>query len=74
MGKGHEFDFGQTQAAAEQNAAQGRSRDEILREVKLAIAKNSNYGRPSRTQGSNPYDSRLGRPQRNIWGTHKRPT
>jgi hypothetical protein len=50
-----------------------RSRDEVLRDVKLAIAQNSNYGREERTQGSNPYDSRLGRPRRDIWGSNKRP-
>lgn len=51
-----------------------RTREEVLRDVKLAIAQSSNYGREARAQGSNPYDSRLGRPQRDIWGGHKRPT
>jgi hypothetical protein len=72
MGKGHEFDFGQTSAQAV-GGSEKRSREEVLREVKLAIAQNNNYGRESRQQGSNPYDSRLGRPQRNLWGSHKRP-
>ena len=54
--------------------ADGRTREEVLRDVKLAIAQSNSYGRGSRTQGANPYDSRLGRPQRDIWGGHKRPT
>jgi hypothetical protein len=73
MRKEHEFDFGQTRTP-DQSAAQKRSREEVMREVKLAIAQNNNYGREARQQGSNPYDSRLGRPQRDIWGSHKRPT
>jgi hypothetical protein len=73
MRKEHEFDFGQTPTAP-QGTSEKRSREEVLREVKLAIAQNNNYGREARQQGSNPYDSRLGKPQRNIWGSHKRPT
>jgi|HubBroStandDraft_4_1064222.scaffolds.fasta_scaffold68672_3 hypothetical protein len=73
MGKGHDFDFGHAQPQPERSA-NGRSREEVLRDVKLAIAQNSNYGREHRAQGSNPYDSRLGKPQRYIWGSHKRPS
>jgi hypothetical protein len=49
-----------------------RNRDEVLRDLKLAIAQNSNYGRESRLQGSNPYDSQLGRSSGDVWGG-KRP-
>jgi hypothetical protein len=50
-----------------------RTQEEVLRTVKLALATGSNYGRGARQQGSNPYDSRLGRPQQDIWGRGKRP-
>jgi hypothetical protein len=50
-----------------------RSQEEVLRTVKLALATGSNYGRGTRQQGSNPYDSRLGKPQHDIWGRGKRP-
>lgn len=73
MGKTNEFDSGKGPTPA-QRPIEKRSRDEVLRDVKLAIAQNNNYGREARAQGSNPYDSRLGRPQRDIWGGHKRPT
>jgi len=51
-----------------------RTREEVLRDVKLAIAKGKNYGRERRVQGANPYDSSMGQPQRDVWGGGKRPT
>jgi hypothetical protein len=72
MAKPHEFDFGA--APATKPSTGQRTRDEVMRDVRLAVAQNSNYGRQSRTPGSNPYDSQMGRPQRNVWGTHKRPS
>jgi len=63
MGKISELDWG----FSPQKAAPKRSREEALREVKLAIAQGNNYGREARLQGSNPYDSRLGKPQRDVW-------
>jgi hypothetical protein len=63
MGKTSEIDW----AFSPREATPKRSREEVLRDVKLAIAQGSNYGREARQQGSNPYDSRLGRPQRNLW-------
>jgi hypothetical protein len=67
MGKTHEFDLGPSPAQE-----QKRSRDEVLRDVRQAIAQSSNYGRETRRPGSNPYDSELGRPQRDIWAVKKR--
>jgi hypothetical protein len=72
MGKSDQFDFGPTPATAP--PAEKRTRDEVLRDVRLAIAQSNNYGRKSRRPGANPYDSQLGRPQRDVWGNHKRPT
>lgn len=48
--------------------AYGRSRGEVLRDIKVALATGSNYGREARQQGFDPYDSRLGRTPRNVWG------
>jgi len=50
-----------------------RTHEEVLRDVKLAIAKSRNYGRETRLQGSNPYDSAMGQPQRDIWGGKRGP-
>lgn len=72
MGKPHTIDSGPAPATPSPTAE--RTRDEVLRDVRLAIAQSSNYGRRSRRPGANPYDSQLGRPQRDVWGTHKRPT
>jgi hypothetical protein len=63
MGKTPEIDW----RLSPQKHAPTRSRDEVLRDVKLAIAQGINYGREARAQGSNPYDSRLGKPQRDVW-------
>jgi len=63
MGKRSEIDWG----FSPQQGTAKRSREEVLRDVKLAIAQGSNYGREARLQGSNPYDSRFGRPQRDVW-------
>jgi hypothetical protein len=62
-----------SQPATSKAPAPERSREEVLRTVKLALATGSNYGRGTRQQGANPYDSRLGRPQNDIWGRGKRP-
>jgi hypothetical protein len=70
MGKSSEID---RQSRPTEAAAPQRSREEVLRKVKLALATGANYGREARQQGANPYDSRLGRPQRDIWGRGKRP-
>jgi hypothetical protein len=67
MGKTNESDVG-----ASPPQAPTRSRDEVLRDVRQAIAQSSNYGRQTRRPGSNPYDSELGRPQRDIWAVKKR--
>jgi len=46
-----------------------RTQDEVLRDIKIALATGgSNYGRGSRQQGSNPYDSELGHSPRDVWG------
>jgi hypothetical protein len=46
-----------------------RTQDEVLRDIKVALATGgSNYGRGWRQQGSNPYDSELGRSPRDVWG------
>jgi hypothetical protein len=73
MGKTHEFDFGYAATAAREPADK-RTREEVLRDVKLAIAQSNNYGREARMQGANPYDSRLGKPQQDIWSGPKRTT
>jgi hypothetical protein len=67
MGKPFESDFRDSPPPAEK-----RSRDEVLRDVRLAIAQNNNYGREARQRGFNPYDSKLGRPQRDVWASRKR--
>jgi hypothetical protein len=59
-------------AASHSPAPSGRSREQVFRDMKLAIAQNSSYGREKRVQGFNPYDCDLGRPQRDVWGG-KRP-
>jgi hypothetical protein len=48
--------------------ASKRTRGELLRDIKLALATGSNYGRGARQQGFNPYDSQLGRTPRDLWG------
>jgi len=50
-----------------------RTREEVLRDVKLALAKGRNYGRETRLQGANPYDSAMGKPQRDVWGGKRAP-
>jgi hypothetical protein len=45
-----------------------RTQGEVLRDIKLALATGSNYGRNVRQQGFDPYDSRLGRTPRDVWG------
>ncbi len=54
---------------------QRRDREEVLQEIKVAIAQERNYGREARARGANPYDSHCGAPQqRDVWGTRRRPT
>jgi hypothetical protein len=67
MGKTNESDIDASPPQTQQ-----RSREEVLRDVRHAIAQSSNYGREARRPGSNPYDSELGRPQRDIWAVKKR--
>jgi len=50
-----------------------RTREEVLRSVKLALATGGNYGRGTRQQGANPYDAQLGKPQHDVWNRGKRP-
>lgn len=45
-----------------------RTRGEVLRDIKVALATGSRYGLEARQQGFDPYDSRLGRTPRSIWG------
>jgi hypothetical protein len=42
----------------------GRTQGEVLRDIKLALATAGNV----RQQGFDPYDSRLGRAPRDVWG------
>ncbi|HEX4377232.1 MAG TPA: hypothetical protein VHZ99_08785 [Steroidobacteraceae bacterium] len=52
-----------------------RTREDVLQEIKVAIAQERNYGRDARARGANPYDSNHGMPQqRDIWGSKRRPT
>jgi hypothetical protein len=51
-----------------QPVASGRSQGEVLRDIKVALATGNNYGRQARQQGFDPYDSRLGRTPRDVWG------
>ena len=41
-----------------------RTQGEVLRDIKLALATGSNVRQP----GFDPYDSRLGRAPRDVWG------
>ena len=51
-----------------------RTREGVLHDIKVALAKERNYGREARSRGSNPYESSLGVPQqRDIWGSRRRP-
>lgn len=52
-----------------------RTREDVLQEIKVAIAQERNYGREARARGANPYDSNHGMPQQcDIWGSKRRPT
>jgi hypothetical protein len=64
MGKASQIGTG----CSPQKGAPSRSREEVLRDVKLAIAQDNNYGREARVQGANPYNSYFGKPRRDIWG------
>ena len=61
--------------AAPAAGSQGqRAREDVLHDIKVALAKERNYGREARSRGSNPYESNLGVPQqRDIWGSRRRP-
>lgn len=41
--------------------------DEVLKQVKAELLSGH-----ERRRGANPYDSQLGRPNRDVWGTRKR--
>jgi len=41
--------------------------DEVVRQVKAELVSGH-----ERRRGSNPYDSELGRPSRDVWGNRKR--
>lgn len=41
--------------------------DEVVKQVKAQLLSGH-----ERRRGSNPYDSQLGRPSRDVWGTRKR--
>ena len=41
--------------------------DEVVKQVKAQLLSGH-----ERRRGSNPYDSQLGRPNRDVWGTRKR--
>jgi hypothetical protein len=59
----------QTESSLSPSEAPRRTQDEVLRDIKVALATGgSNYGRGGRQQGFNPYDSELGRSPRDIWG------
>jgi hypothetical protein len=59
----------QTEPGLSTSEAPRRSQDEVLKDIKVALATGgSNYGRGGRQQGSNPYDSELGRSPRDVWG------
>ena len=63
-----------SKAAAPAAPNELRTREEVLREIKVAIAKERNYGREARSRGANPYESDLGAPQRrDVWGSKRRP-
>jgi hypothetical protein len=58
-----------TESPLSPSEAPRRSQDEVLNDIKVALATGgSNYGRGGRQQGSNPYDSELGRSPRDVWG------
>jgi hypothetical protein len=51
-----------------------RSREQVLQDIKVAIAQARNYGREERAHGSNPYEADQGLPQRSdVWGSKRRP-
>jgi hypothetical protein len=53
--------------AASAAASSTQRFDEVLRQVKAELLSGH-----ERRRGSNPYDSRLGRPSRDVWGTRRR--
>jgi hypothetical protein len=48
-------------------ASRLRCLDEVVSRVKLELERGQ-----ERQRGANPYDSRLGRPNRDVWGTRRR--
>jgi hypothetical protein len=51
-----------------------RSREQVLQDIKVAIAQARNYGREERSRGSNPYEADQGLPLRgDVWGSKRRP-
>jgi hypothetical protein len=50
-----------------------RRRDEVIKEIALALVTNNGVGVDSRVCGGfDPYDSRLGGAQRDVWGKRRR--
>jgi hypothetical protein len=48
-------------------------RDQVLKEVTLALVTNDGSGIAAHQRGGfDPYDSRLGRAQRDVWGQRRR--
>ncbi len=52
---------------SEAAASRLRCLDEVVRQVKVELERGQGHRR-----GSNPYDSLLGRPNRDVWGTGRR--
>jgi hypothetical protein len=50
-----------------------RRRDEVLKEIKLALVINHGVGIDAQQRGGfDPYDSRLGSARRDVWGQRRR--
>jgi hypothetical protein len=50
-----------------------RRRNEVIKEIALALVTNSGVGIDSRqASGFDPYDNRLGSAQRDVWGKRRR--
>lgn len=50
-----------------------RRRDAVIKEIALALVTNNGVGVDSRQRGGfDPYDSRLGGTQRDVWGKRRR--
>jgi hypothetical protein len=50
-----------------------RPRDEVLKDIALALVTNHGVGNESHRRGGfDPYDSRLGAARRDVWGQKRR--